>query len=105
MGTRKRAAANCSHPRRPLPRNVPKPNRFVSFTMCGITGFCVQNVESSSELRDQLRQMTAELTHRGPDDSGCWNTLLADGSWMGMGSTRLAILDLSSAGHMPMSTP
>ncbi len=40
------------------------------------------------------------LHHRGPDDSGL---LLAPG--VALGSRRLAILDLSPRGHMPMSTP
>jgi asparagine synthase (glutamine-hydrolysing) len=40
------------------------------------------------------------LTHRGPDDAG---QHLAPG--VALGSRRLAILDLSERGHMPMSTP
>ena len=40
--------------------------------------------------------------HRGPDDRGLWRDLPEGGS-VGMGSRRLAILDLSPAGHMPMS--
>ena len=40
------------------------------------------------------------LHHRGPDDAGHY---LAPG--IGLGSRRLAILDLSERGHMPMSTP
>lgn len=40
--------------------------------------------------------------HRGPDDSGIWDKRLADGSYIGLGSRRLAILDLSASGHMPM---
>jgi len=40
--------------------------------------------------------------HRGPDDFGIWDKRLADGSYIGLGSRRLAILDLSASGHMPM---
>ncbi|NNN06035.1 MAG: asparagine synthase (glutamine-hydrolyzing), partial [Elusimicrobia bacterium] len=39
---------------------------------------------------------------RGPDDSGVWDERLPDGTWWGLGSRRLAIQDLSPAGHMPM---
>jgi asparagine synthase (glutamine-hydrolysing) len=44
-------------------------------------------------MRDSMR-------HRGPDDAGSY---LAPG--IALGSRRLAILDLSRRGHMPMSTP
>jgi len=40
--------------------------------------------------------------HRGPDDFGIWDKRLGDGSYIGLGSRRLAILDLSASGHMPM---
>jgi asparagine synthase (glutamine-hydrolysing) len=40
--------------------------------------------------------------HRGPDDSGIWERRFPDGSYIGLGSRRLAILDLSADGHMPM---
>jgi asparagine synthase (glutamine-hydrolysing) len=49
--------------------------------------------------------MVAILAHRGPDDEGIWEAHLANGTWVGLGSRRLAILDLSAAGHMPMTTP
>ena len=40
--------------------------------------------------------------HRGPDDSGLWERRFPDGSYIGLGSRRLAIIDLSAVGHMPM---
>jgi len=40
--------------------------------------------------------------HRGPDDFGLWERRFPDGSYIGLGSRRLAILDLSPGGHMPM---
>jgi len=46
--------------------------------------------------------MTHVQAHRGPDDSGLWERRLPDGSYIGLGSRRLAILDLSLDGHMPM---
>ena len=46
--------------------------------------------------------MTHVQAHRGPDDSGLWDRKFPDGSYIGLGSRRLAILDLSPLGHMPM---
>lgn len=46
--------------------------------------------------------MTRVQAHRGPDDSGVWDRRFPDGSYVGLGSRRLAILDLSPLGHMPM---
>jgi len=46
--------------------------------------------------------MTHVQAHRGPDDSGLWDRKFPDGSYIGLGSRRLAILDLSPVGHMPM---
>ncbi len=49
-------------------------------------------------------RMNAAQHHRGPDDGAHTMLPLADGSGqVGLGSRRLAILDLSSAGHMPMT--
>ena len=64
--------------------------------MCGISG--VVNCGD----RETLARMTQVQAHRGPDDSGLWERRFADGSYVGMGSRRLAILDLSPLGHMPM---
>jgi asparagine synthase (glutamine-hydrolysing) len=47
--------------------------------------------------------MTKVQAHRGPDDSGVWEQRFPDGSYLGLGSRRLAILDLSPSGHMPMA--
>ncbi len=46
--------------------------------------------------------MNSVQSHRGPDDWGIWERRFPDGSYVGLGSRRLAILDLSPAGHMPM---
>ena len=43
--------------------------------------------------------MAAMLTHRGPDDAGLWSDSAAS---VCLGFRRLAILDLSNAGHQPM---
>ena len=65
--------------------------------MCGISGL----VNCGS--RETLARMTHVQAHRGPDDSGIWEQRFPDGSYLGLGSRRLAILDLSRSGHMPMA--
>jgi asparagine synthase (glutamine-hydrolysing) len=46
--------------------------------------------------------MMAALPHRGPDDTGFY---LDPGGNAALGHNRLSILDLSAAGHQPMSDP
>jgi asparagine synthase (glutamine-hydrolysing) len=65
--------------------------------MCGINGIV------NCGDRETLARMTQVQAHRGPDDSGLWDRKFPDGSYIGMGSRRLAILDLSPLGHMPMA--
>jgi asparagine synthase (glutamine-hydrolysing) len=67
--------------------------------MCGISGV-VQSAGTPPPEERTLIAMRDSLAHRGPDDAGHWS---APG--VALGSRRLAILDLSSRGHMPMSTP
>ena len=64
--------------------------------MCGITGL------ANCGDREVLGRMTHVQAHRGPDDSGLWERRFPDDSYVGLGSRRLAILDLSLDGHMPM---
>lgn len=63
--------------------------------MCGITGIFNLNGEPVSPVI--LRKMTDTIAHRGPDGEGFYN----DG-FVGLGHRRLAIIDLSPAGHQPM---
>src|SRR5260370_40671603 len=65
--------------------------------MCGISGL------ANWGNRETLARMTAVQAHRGPNDSGLWDHRSPDGSYVGLGSRRLSILDLSADGHMPMS--
>lgn len=65
--------------------------------MCGIAGLI------NWGDHETLVRMIQIQAHRGPDDVGYWEQCRPDGSWVGLGNRRLAILDLSPAGHMPMS--
>ncbi len=64
--------------------------------MCGISGL----VDCGD--KETLARMTSVQAHRGPDDFGLWERRCPDGSYVGLGSRRLAIIDLSASGHMPM---
>jgi asparagine synthase (glutamine-hydrolysing) len=64
--------------------------------MCGICGKFDLKAGVDSSL---IEGMCATLTHRGPDDGGVYVK-----TSIGLGNRRLAIIDLSAAGHMPMST-
>jgi len=66
--------------------------------MCGITGVFNLNGEQVSPV--VLRRMTDAIAHRGPDGEGFFID-----SFVGLGHRRLAIIDLTSAGHQPMMTP
>src|SRR5688572_14774360 len=63
--------------------------------MCGIVG--IWSNDSPLEEKE-LEDLTALLTHRGPDDRG---TELINAQ-LGFGHTRLSIIDLSPTGHQPM---
>ncbi|MUG98976.1 asparagine synthase (glutamine-hydrolyzing) [Scytonema sp. UIC 10036] len=70
--------------------------------MCGITGFLDSTAQINSDsLQAILERMNLTLRHRGPDDSGSWVDASAG---IALGHQRLAILDLSSEGHQPMSS-
>jgi len=68
--------------------------------MCGIAGF-INSKLSPEELEGVLLTMKKELDHRGPDDAGLF---VSQTGSAGLVNTRLAILDLSSAGHQPMQS-
>lgn len=84
--------------------------------MCGITGLFstfdaladggASEPYGSVGAKDILRRMIGSLTHRGPDNQGA-SVISSEGSAMqeyvlGMGHTRLAILDLTASGDQPM---
>ena len=63
--------------------------------MCGITGLI--HFDNSPVSPEVLQRMTDAISHRGPDGEGHW----IEGN-VGIGHRRLAIIDLSPAGHQPM---
>ena len=65
--------------------------------MCGITGFWGGNCAS-----DIAEQMSDRLVSRGPDGSGVWAD---DSISLALAHRRLSILELSSAGAQPMTSP
>ncbi|APB34185.1 asparagine synthase (glutamine-hydrolyzing) [Gloeomargarita lithophora Alchichica-D10] len=71
--------------------------------MCGIAGLWLQ--ERGRDLTADVQQMTASLTHRGPDDGGVWVEESDESLGLGLGHRRLAILDLSPQGAQPMVSP
>jgi asparagine synthase (glutamine-hydrolysing) len=65
--------------------------------MCGICGF--YSMEYSGDWRSVIFSMNAAIDHRGPDNTGMW---CDKGSGIVMGHQRLAVIDLTIAGHQPM---
>jgi len=63
--------------------------------MCGIAGRWLKHPHAAP-----LAAALARLAHRGPDDHGTW----AEPGGPELGHTRLAIVDLSPAGHQPMTS-
>jgi asparagine synthase (glutamine-hydrolysing) len=64
--------------------------------MCGIAA--VLDRSGRWVEQPELLRMTDSMRHRGPDDEG-WYA----GQGVGLGNRRLAIIDLTAAGHQPMS--
>ena len=67
--------------------------------MCGIAGIIHERGDYSLDVLSD--RMQTALQHRGPDDRG---TYLCPSGQAALIHTRLAILDLSPAGHQPMAT-
>jgi asparagine synthase (glutamine-hydrolysing) len=63
--------------------------------VCGLAGI----VDFSDSVDPhEVVQMARALAHRGPDDNGSW-----DAPGVALAACRLAIIDLSEAGHQPMA--
>ncbi len=70
--------------------------------MCGITGFIdTSRSQDAATLERVARDMAARMPHRGPDDDGAVGI---PEHGVAFGFRRLAIVDLSPAGHQPMSS-
>ncbi|WP_370089221.1 asparagine synthase (glutamine-hydrolyzing) [Ekhidna sp.] len=66
--------------------------------MCGITGF--KNFTDRSDLIESLSKATNALGKRGPDNQATFTH-----KQVGLGHTRLSILDTSTKAHQPMTDP
>jgi len=66
--------------------------------MCGIAG--IFNLDGEPVAPVLLNKMGETLAHRGPDGEGVYVD-----RGVGLAHRRLAIIDLSPAGHQPMQTP
>lgn len=64
--------------------------------MCGIAGIIALNL-SNEDRENRLNIMLETIKHRGPDDNGSFIAPM-----IALGHRRLAIVDLSPAGHQPM---
>ncbi|MBP5857560.1 asparagine synthase (glutamine-hydrolyzing) [Marivibrio halodurans] len=70
--------------------------------MCGLAGFLDLTRSTAREaMAARVEAMSRALTHRGPDDSG---RFIAEDAGLALGFRRLAIIDLSEAGHQPMTS-
>jgi len=65
--------------------------------VCGLVGIC-----STSRIDDRSWLVAGRdaMAHRGPDDAGEW---WSRNGCVGLAHRRLSIIDLSAAGHQPMS--
>lgn len=68
--------------------------------MCGIAGVLGEPLSSHATCA----AMGQALAHRGPDDAGIWQSVSAAGTPVSLVHRRLAIQDLSAAGHQPMAS-
>lgn len=67
--------------------------------MCGITGFWQNDGRPDANVAER---MALQIRHRGPDDAGVW---LDTGAGLALAHRRLAVIDISKAGHQPMTSP
>lgn len=70
--------------------------------MCGIAG--IWAADHGRALGQAVNRMTMAMYHRGPDDGGM-ETIETQSGCLVLGARRLAIQDLSKAGHQPMQDP
>lgn len=66
--------------------------------MCDIVGYWDKRGADTTVVE----KMALRIQHRGPDGAGVWLSQSGD---LALAHRRLAIIDLSPAGHQPMSSP
>jgi asparagine synthase (glutamine-hydrolysing) len=69
--------------------------------MCGIAGFLETQPGAGLDWTATLAAMGSAIAHRGPDDHGIWFDAHCG---IGLVHQRLAIVDLTAAGHQPMAS-
>src|SRR4051812_38311434 len=70
--------------------------------MCGFAGFLRhQSAIPGNDLCGAAQRMSEAIRHRGPDNAGTW---VDDTAGIALGFCRLAILDLTEAGHQPQQS-
>ena len=73
--------------------------------MCGICGKITTNIDGCID-ESLMRKMCSVMAHRGPDDEGVHIANIkhqTSNIKIGLGHRRLSIIDLSEAGHQPMT--
>ena len=65
--------------------------------MCGFCGY--YDINNYDGWADLIQEMNSAIANRGPDDFGIWKD---EDFGIVLGHQRLAIVDLTSAGHQPM---
>ena len=69
--------------------------------MCGFAGFLSAQSGGLQGLETVATSMASAIAHRGPDDSGAWADAQAG---IALAHRRLSVVELSSAGHQPMTS-
>jgi asparagine synthase (glutamine-hydrolysing) len=69
--------------------------------MCGFAGFLGGLGLAQLESKTMLKRMADTIASRGPDGAGYWSDVEHR---IGLGHRRLSIVDLSPAGHQPMTS-
>ncbi len=90
--------------------NFPDANRASSIAivrkeirrLCGFAGFLQESRSTFGDAGAIAEAMGRTLSHRGPDDAGVW---CDNESGIALAHRRLAVIDLSPAGHQPMFSP
>ncbi len=74
--------------------------KVIEIHMCGIAGFfCPDTLYSDAHLTEIAVKMGNAIAYRGPDSHSSW---VKGQQGIGLSHRRLAIVDLSEAGHQPM---